>query len=517
MEQSMLNHPFVFVRHCRRNVLYRVLALSFILYGPAAAESSSKAAVSPSASERSSDRGAIVELRSLIADQQRQLRQQQQQIDAQSTLLEKLLRKISEMQPAWAPPETDVLGKPAVSDSAAAPDKGVAAASTPSPAKETKPDPATFRAYWKQGLRFDTPDKALQLKVGGRILNDWGFFAPSSAVSEEIGPLEDGSEFRSTRLYVEGSLHKHVKFKSQFDFAGGKAGFKDMYLGLTKMPGVGNILVGHFKEPFGLEVVTSSKYITFMERALTSNISPGRNTGIMLQNAVLDDKMTWAFGTFRDAGLFGESFGNGGYNHTGRITALPWREDGGRRLLHLGLAYRRGNPTDNRLRYRARPSAHLTPRFVDTRVFSAWSTDTVGGEFALVSGPSSIQSEFVHSSASLPAGQRAGFTSFYVQGSFFLTGERRAYKSSTGVFDRIQPRRRFRPEGKGKGAWEIAGRYARIALNDLLIHGGELQDFTLGVNWYLNPNTRFMGNYVWAERMDLGAANLFQTRFQVDF
>ena len=50
-----------------------------------------------------------------------------------------------------------------------------------------------------------------------------------------------------------------------------------------------------------------------------------------------------------------------------------------------------------------------------------------------------------------------------------------------------------------------------------MIQGGELRDFTFGVNWYLNPNTRFMWNYGWAERIDLGSANLFQSRFQVDF
>ena len=468
-------------------------------------------------------------LRSMIAEHQEQLEQQQKQIEAQSALLDKLLQQVSALQQARSSPLAAgaLPGKRAPTgerpltarNNAGAAPALVTPTPSPKPASpEAKPDPSTFRAYWKQGLRFDTPDKAFQLKVGGRIMNDWGFFAPSSEVSEGIGPLEDGTEFRRARLYVEGLLHKNVKFKAQYDFAGGEAGFRDVYVGLTKLPGVGNILFGHMKEPFGLEVMTSSKYITFLERSLPSTFAPERNTGIMFQNAVLSDKMTWAFGTFRDADGFGESVGNGGYNYTGRITGRPWYEDKGRKVLHLGMAYRHGNPNSNRLRYRARPSAHLLPRFVDTRSFSATSTDTIGTELAVVNGPASIQSEFTYSSVDRPTGQRENFTSFYVQGSFFLTGEHRVYRSSAGAFDRVKPLRPFQPgEQGGNGAWEIAARYARINLNDILIQGGELQDFTFGVNWYLNPNTRFMWNYGWAERIDLGTANLFQSRLQVDF
>ncbi len=518
------------IRFGRGCIAAALFLITVFASGSAAVEAASPTPPARVCLEQPNSIAETSELRLLIAEQKQQLEQQRKRMDAQSALLDKLLRKVTaleEADPSSPPASANTLpGKPATSrDGSLLASNSAAPAPPPAPlpAKaaaqaEAKPDPSTLRAYWKQGLRFDTADKAFQLRIGGRIMNDWGFFAPSSEVTNGIGPLDDGTEFRRARLYVEGLLHKHVKFKAQYDFAGGEAGFRDVYIGLTKLRGVGNIMFGHMKEPFGLEALTSSKYITFLERSLPTTFAPERNTGVMFQNAVAGDKMTWAFGAFRDADAFGESFGNGGFNYTGRITGRPRYEDGGRKLLHLGLAYRHGNPNGNRLRYRARPSAHLLPRFVDTKSFSATSSDTIGMEFAVVNGPASIQSEFTYSSADRPTGQRENFTSFYVQGSYFLTGEHRVYKSSTGAFDRVKPLRPFQPgQDGGNGAWEIATRYARIDLNDVLIQGGELQDFTFGVNWYLNPNTRFMWNYGWAERIDLGAANLFQSRFQVDF
>ena len=53
----------------------------------------------------------------------------------------------------------------------------------------------------------------------------------------------------------------------------GKLQLKDAYITITKIPGIGNLQFGHFKEPIGLELLTSSKYISIMERGLTNSVN----------------------------------------------------------------------------------------------------------------------------------------------------------------------------------------------------------------------------------------------------
>jgi phosphate-selective porin OprO/OprP len=46
------------------------------------------------------------------------------------------------------------------------------------------------------------------------------------------------------------------------------------------------------------------------------------------------------------------------------------------------------------------------------------------------------------------------------------------------------------------GAIELTARYSELDLSDEAVNAGRLDTTTLGVNWYLNPNTRVMLNYV---------------------
>jgi len=333
-----------------------------------------------------------------------------------------------------------------------------------------------LNAKWSKGIRFETEDGSVKLKVGGRIQYDTTFVIADDDLEADIGEQVGGMEFRRARMYTSGTIYNNVEFKLQMDFAGGEAKFKDTYVGVTNIPGLGGFRAGHWKEPFSLEELTSSKYITFLERSLPSVFWPSRNSGFMFHNQVADDRVTWAFGVFKDVGDDAVAENYDQWNFTGRLTGLPIYSDSGRRLLHLGVSLSRKVHDGYEIRYRQRPEAHLSDRFVNTGYFIADSVTLQDYELAWVEGPFSVQGEYTRASTCASDVGDPSPWGYYVMASAFLTGENRKYKQSSGAFDRVSPHNNLGPDGAG--AFEIAVRYSHLRLDDEAIQGGRLSDLT---------------------------------------
>ena len=62
------------------------------------------------------------------------------------------------------------------------------------------------------------------------------------------------------------------------------------------------------------------------------------------------------------------------------------------------------------------------------------------------------------------------------------------FNQKNAVITRVKPRRAVTFKGGGIGAWELAGRWSYIDTNGTAGSGpgGQLNDLTVGVNWYLN-------------------------------
>lgn len=389
--------------------------------------------------------------------------------------------------------------------------------------KITKKDQDGLFAYWKNGLKLDSADGSFKLSIFGRIQNDYTFWDSDQEVTDTLGETNSATEFRRARLGVSGQIYKNVIYKAEWDFAGGSANFTDMYMQLNDAfcgPGI-NVKVGHFDEPFLLDEVTSSKYMTFTERALPVALAPARNTGVEILGQAFENKVAYFLGAFRDANNFGNDTGNdnqGEHEITGRITGRPWISEDGAEWIHLGIAASARNPSNETVRYNARPEVHTGPEFVDTTSMTDVDKAFLTGlEAAGVFGSFAFSGEWVNSDLSGTDGaEDRTFTGGYVYASYFLTGEHRTYDAKEAKFDRINTVKKNYGPG-GMGAWEIGLRYSTLDLNDGDIEGGQLDDWTLGLNWYLNPNTRVMFDIIRADREDLPSIYAFTVRFAIDF
>jgi phosphate-selective porin OprO/OprP len=396
-------------------------------------------------------------------------------------------------------------------------------------------DPLGGHYYWYGGFHLESPKERLKINLNGRLMVDGGYIGADETLQEAFPDFQGGSaSFRELRVILTGTAYDHIAFKSEMDFANVRD-IKDIWIGYTKAPFFGDIKVGHFKEPVSLEQLTSTKYISFMERALPIEaMSPGRNIGIMCNNIIFDDRMTWAAGAFLVTGSFSdvgdftdqlsEAFGR---SLTARVTGIPRYANNGRTLLHLGFSYshqfRDNERAESNMKLRTHPESRIPNEvLVNTGEFPTNGVNLFNGELAMVSGPFSFQGEYSHALTDASTVGNPRFWGFYGYASYFLTGEHRNYDRSLGVFSGITPKHDFYLFEEGWGAWELAFRFSYVDLNDKGINGGKERNFTFGTNWYLNKKSRFMFNYIHATvkdradpTVDKGRANIFQMRFQI--
>jgi len=376
-------------------------------------------------------------------------------------------------------------------------------------------DEVSFKSYWKNGMRIESSDGNFKFKFGGRIQVDWATFNESQGIKQTIGSSANGTEFRRARFYNSGLLYGNIKYKLQLDFAEGIPEFKDAYIMITDIPLAGFIQIGHFKEPFGFDELTSSKHITFMERSLLSEDEPSRNTGIMIGNSLKNERLSFRLGVFKDTDDFGKSTDeNDKYNITSRLYGLPIHKPGQNRIMHLGLSYSHRSPKGNEYELTIAPESNMANDYLTTAFSDASQRRLIQSEALYINGSFALESEMIFGKVNRTNSGSSDFKSvgYYSTVSWFLTGESKQY-STDGELDRITPNRNYNGQGEW-GAWEVALRYSSIDLGD---YGNKLSNVTLGLNWYLNPVTRFMFNYIYSDVENIGHAHITQMRFQIDF
>ena len=411
-----------------------------------------------------------------------------------------------------------------------------------------KPAEPAATIAWKGAPELTGKD-GWSFKPRGRIHIDSGSVsAPGALTSATLGDVR--TRVRRARLGFEGTVPGGLGYKVEADLANGSVGFGDVWF--TYNPGNAplSLRIGNFETLNSMEQISSSNYVTFIERATFNDaFINARRLGAALAYKSKNDDWRAEVGLFAGHSI-DSSLDNNGWIGAARLVYAP-KALGGQ--LHLGASYQyrdfaaniaggtssgTGMPSTNQLaRYRARPSSQLTDvRFVDTGSFAAHNDQILGLEAMAIfkglylageaqwlkakgyeAGDTATGNDvFSAGNSAVVALENPGFFGAYGEVGYFLTGETRGYKRGDGTWSRTKV---LSPISKGgMGAFQLAARYEYLDLDDDSLTGGVTNNFTtgtsslaalntrlgrggtqasylLGLNWYPSDYVRFMVNY----------------------
>ena len=322
----------------------------------------------------------------------------------------------------------------------------------------------------KEELKISTTGGGIKIKsnngnsfaIGGRIMYDYDSYDGLwSEVNHDQDDSSSESEFRRTRVTLKGTSGKHWGYKFTVDIDEGEAEMDTAVISYKGM-GFGTAKVGRFKAPFGLEELTSSKWISTIERSPTPELGflagkpsfqfalHGHSKPVFWQAALIDEDNE-------------DDDGSDAYSIAGRVGGhFSVGEDS---FMHLAGSFAsRDFGDDGQKRFRTRLGVHtIGSRPIDHKI-AVDDADQYGLEAAAVFGPFSLQGEYrnvdfdgreAEEGADYKGLGDVEAEGFYLQASYIVTGETRGYKGKSGKFDKVKPKG---PNGAVETCCQVRGR-----------------------------------------------------------
>lgn len=364
-------------------------------------------------------------------------------------------------------------------------------------------------------LCFENQDASFQFKAGVRLQLDRSWFR-----NDDQTDFNNSWNTRRARLNTVAKFGDNWTADITYDFArDGLDGVRDAYLKYTGFEDI-RMRLGHFKEPFGMERLTSVRDLAFMERSLVSLLTPERALGVEFLHHSLHH--TAAIGLFK-AGI-NHSSQTTDFGSAARVTFAPKSTAGN--ILHVGtgIAYRKTD-SDNQVRFQQLPETRGDDlRLIDTGRFLADDYIFYGIEAALAKGSVAVQSEYIYVTvhnarlSTKDAGKTTHFKGWHIDLTWILTGEPQPYNHEKGTLGRLKP---FHPFHQGgTGAWKVGIRLSELDLNNAFITGGEQRNLTTSLTWLWNEHISFISEYVKVldinkSEFDGASPSIIQARMQI--
>ncbi len=358
---------------------------------------------------------------------------------------------------------------------------------------------------------FCTDDNLNCVAITGRLHLDTGGYdyRPNSGATNPQ-QAQNGVLARRARLGVVGTVFGDWDYNLIYDFGGTPDSASFLENAYITYKGIKNLYIegGYLDVPYTLDESTSSNNITFIERAssnvIATNIASGDNRSAFGFHANGD--WWWVGSYFTGPSSTALHANRAQTGATARGIVVPINNQTGSLIFGADAQFlfdtggAAGTNTlasfSDRIETRIDPGTNALLN-ANTFLTNVKGVQVYSGEAAGQIGSFYAQGEYydyrINRLVGLPD---VHFNGGYGQASYVLTGESRKYNPVTGAYGSIIPKNNASWQDGGWGAWEIAARYSQIKLNDLNVLGGELKNTTLGLNWYVNPNIRFMFNWV---------------------
>ncbi len=357
-----------------------------------------------------------------------------------------------------------------------------------------------------KGFTLASADSANSFKLRGLVQFDARVFL------NDNGIVNNSFLLRRARIITEGTFAKNYSFQIVPEFGGGSATAASAFTVLDANLGVTiskelQFKFGKFKEPVGLEMLSSDSWTFFNERSLATNLVPNRDIGAQASGELFNGTVNYSAGIFNgiaDAASSTNADFDNEKDVAGRVFVSPFKNDAGSPVqgLSFGLAGTLGRQKGTS----GRTAGYKTD---GQQTFFSYAATTVADgqswrvspQFEYRNGSFGAIGEYVFSTVNVrpsATGAKAELKNkaWQLSAGYVLTGED---SSATGVV----PKQNFDFANGTWGAFEVAVRFADLKIDDKAFplyasaatNADEAANFGLGLNWYLSKAVRLTFDY----------------------
>jgi phosphate-selective porin OprO and OprP len=303
--------------------------------------------------------------------------------------------------------------------------------------------PATLSAQALSELEFKIPewksaDGTNSVRMRGRWQHDWySVNTDFDGISRDLDISKDDT--RNIRVGMEGVIAAKFGFRAEVTLLNSQTNWLDLYA--TYRGKNWDVFVGQQYQASSLEGSLPDAFFLLPEATMMTNAFAlrARNLGgfVRYKGSNWEALLGATGGNVNAGDVFGDDVLR---TVQGRASFAPRNKPGD--YMHFGINFRTRDAQEGPLfRYRARPvGINYGVRPIDTGEI-ANSDRNLGLEFVRVRGP---------------------FTS-YLEASYWLTGETRPYRYTSGNFQVQKPKKSILKGGPG--AWGLAARLERLDMS----------------------------------------------------